>query len=541
MAFRRLLAGFLTACLLWPQPTWGMRVESPARSLAKAGLEEALAPPASPSIEVVHPDRLQVLDLRGVVFDFDDTLWTGFPRDLEAREWAKWMTGHESPSNAEVASWQGFLIRTAGLSGKDRFARLPSIPSDGEAFIERTRALLRTEVYRGRLTPAFLVRGALEFLSALRARDVQLAIASGGSKELRQEYADKLGIGSFFSAVHGDGAKAEAITSQMQAWQLQPYQMAMIGDGGPDMAAARAAGVLAVGFAPTPEYRQRLIDDGADVIIRGDYRQLDTILQVLKVPTPQVGLEEDPLLAIWQAQPDRPGLPNPLLKPLLERWSELTPWLQRHLADPQSPIPEWALWGALENVAWDAQWRRTDPAQWLWLVDVLLMRWDDQTADRPTRRLELKLLSRLDLAMLHWLAREEAGTARWSEALRQRHLTTVKKWHRRMPHDPHGMHADFAVALLRSLAAADTIPAPRRDVVWPAQMVRRSYRLIQRAWSTHGTSVWEASYLAPGHLRHLATLPVARQEALLDAALPLLLFRSNPGYDSMAGQSHLIF
>ena len=57
----------------------------------------------------------------------------------------------------------------------------------------------------------------------------------------------------------------------------------MVGDGVGDMQAAKAAGIVAVGLASTPERRKELIAAGADIIINGDYSDLDSILRALNL------------------------------------------------------------------------------------------------------------------------------------------------------------------------------------------------------------------------------------------------------------------
>lgn len=289
------------------------------------------------------------------------------------------------------------------------------------------------------------------------------------------------------------------------------------------------AGFLAVCLsAPSSAWGMRVVSPTQTADVLSDLGE-----ELARAPADSAGLEEDPLLTIWEQASGSSGfLGNRFEGPLLTRWEELTPWLQRHLNDPHSPISKEALWGAFGTAVWDQKFREWNPAQWLWLVDVAMSRWEEPAGDRARRKRELVLLGRFDRALLHWLADPHLADDLRGPLI-QRHLRIVNGWHRRMRRDPHGLSDDFAAELLQSLARIGQISPEAREPLWPTPLFRRSCRLIQRDWSTRRVSVWAASHLAPGHLPLLATLPLAVQEAFLDATLPQLLFRLPPGYDSM--------
>ncbi|MBI3615283.1 MAG: fructose 1,6-bisphosphatase [Candidatus Omnitrophica bacterium] len=260
------------------------------RPSVNAGLEENIPP-----VWVARPEVLAGFEPKGIFFDFDDTLWPGFPRDLEAGSIASWVTGRPNPSPEMVKQVKDFLIETNGMSWRERKEQWRwNLPGDHEAFIERLQTQLRQFIHEHHLTdPRFLTPGASSLLEALKEAGIQMSIVTGGGADSRRQYADGLGIGGFFKQIYGGGEKVATIRQGMRAWGFQPNQVAMVGDGIPDIRAALQNGILAVGFATTPEHRRRLIDAGAQVVIYRDFTALKSILGVLNIrQRPAAGLEE---------------------------------------------------------------------------------------------------------------------------------------------------------------------------------------------------------------------------------------------------------
>ncbi|RME46726.1 MAG: HAD family hydrolase [Caldilineae bacterium] len=137
-------------------------------------------------------------------------------------------------------------------------------------------------VEEGRVPPeAWLVPGAPAILRALRARGIPCYIASGTDETAVRREASVLGIAGFFGGIFGarpaDPAfdKGAVIARLTAAHRLRPGELVAFGDGGVEIAAARAAGGIAVGVALDETTRagldagkrRRLIEAGAHLII----------------------------------------------------------------------------------------------------------------------------------------------------------------------------------------------------------------------------------------------------------------------------------
>ncbi len=286
----------LTSATAGSAPAYALRPE-------RAGVEEIRAALAGTEdlqpVEVIRPAAVDRLNLRAVVWDFDDTLWNGFPRDLEASEIGRWL-------GRDPGQVYGFMMDTNGLGWAERIAEMRKrgweVPEDWKAAEDRFRQTLRNAIRdEKRTAPEYLVPGAAELLAAFHEAFFQAsgkrrqAVATGGAADSRYQYADDLGIRKYFEFIRGGGHKGQTIADTLYNWWLTPNELAFISDSEPDIRTAKQAGVLAVGFAATPEIRRKLIAAGADVIIGRDYRAKELILDTLKLRRPAVtaaGAEE---------------------------------------------------------------------------------------------------------------------------------------------------------------------------------------------------------------------------------------------------------
>lgn len=264
--------------------------QTPAPLPSPTGLEEF------PQVEVLNPSALSRFQLAGILFDFDDTLWVGYPRDHEALLWAQLVTRQQVPLPEFVAEVKQFLVKTVGRVWQERFnqwkaERRPKLPEDTDTFIQQFMTEIGAYIEDQQLaTPAYLAPGTRRFLEALRSAGIRMAVVTAGSAERRKRYAGQMGIGEFFDQIYGEGEKVKAIRQAIHDWNLTSTQVAYVGDGVTDIRAAVQNGILAVGFAPSSEHRQKLMDAGAAVVIHRNYLASREILDTLKVPS--AGLEE---------------------------------------------------------------------------------------------------------------------------------------------------------------------------------------------------------------------------------------------------------
>ncbi len=109
-------------------------------------------------------------------------------------------------------------------------------------------------------------------MEALKARGLVLGVVTNDSENGARSQTARLGIDHHFDFIvgwdsgHGRKPAPGQITAFLDAWQMAPQEVVLIGDSLHDMHAARAAGVIAVGVTSGP-----LVPDGfadhADVVL----------------------------------------------------------------------------------------------------------------------------------------------------------------------------------------------------------------------------------------------------------------------------------
>jgi phosphoglycolate phosphatase-like HAD superfamily hydrolase len=261
-----------------------------------AALLSAAGTEAVPAVEVIHPARLKDFQPQAFLFDFDRTLWNGFPRHFEAVQVAAWLGGQPQPTEKLIARVEAFLDDTDGMSWDERLAAWPTdLPKSPGGYPVEVRRSIHQHVADQKLTqPKYLMRGAFQLLQAVQQAKLPIGIITGGTADTRRRYAQDLGIGEFFGdQVYRDGNKTLTIRQAAEAWGIPTAEVVGVGDGVPDIKALLANGAVAVGLAYSPEHRQKLIDAGAHVVIYRDFNALSDILQALRLARPSnAGVEE---------------------------------------------------------------------------------------------------------------------------------------------------------------------------------------------------------------------------------------------------------
>ncbi len=319
MNTRRIPALFLAFCVGLPNPVFALRTENAgaeenpgiARGIRAAliGGRRAADAEEVPAVEVLDPsaEALSRLDLKGVFWDFDETLWMGYPWDLEGDFLAE-LFGIDLAATGARDQMRRYLMEITGAGFDDaiRYANkrygwfFREEITEAEYFRRFNEKLLRKIDADKLVGPDSLRPGAVELLHAFQKANpaVRQVIATGADAESRDHIGGLLGIRHFFERIHGGGKKAETVRKQLAAWGFEPHQAVLIGDGVPDVQAARKEGILAVGFAPTPEVREAFLklplDQRPHIIINGDFRATDEILRILLPRRPAAGAEEVP-------------------------------------------------------------------------------------------------------------------------------------------------------------------------------------------------------------------------------------------------------
>jgi pyrophosphatase PpaX len=90
-------------------------------------------------------------------------------------------------------------------------------------------------------------------LHRLKRRGVRLAVVTGKAARTAAITLDRVGIAHYFEAVETGsaegGIKPRSIRKILDGWRLAPDRVAYVGDAIPDMEAAHAVGMIAVGAA----------------------------------------------------------------------------------------------------------------------------------------------------------------------------------------------------------------------------------------------------------------------------------------------------
>jgi len=141
----------------------------------------------------------------------------------------------------------------------------------------------------------YTIKGALEFLEALRERGVQLYLASGTDREDVVAESKALGYAELFDGrIYGavgditKYSKKMVIAKIMTENNLQGPELAVFGDGPVEIRECRKRDGLAIGIASDEvrrhglniEKRARLVNAGAHLVIP-DFSQYDRLLKLL--------------------------------------------------------------------------------------------------------------------------------------------------------------------------------------------------------------------------------------------------------------------
>jgi len=263
-------------------------------------------------IEIVRPDFQRGL-VRYALFDFDGTLsliregWQGVmvpmmvellratPRAEDDEQLERIVRAYVTRLTGKQTIYQ--MMRLA-----EEIAARGGEPLDPLAYkrLYHDRLLARigeriAGLEAGRIDPdELMVPGSRAFLQALRARGVQLYLASGTDEPYVRHEAELLGIAPLFAGIYGaqdDYQNAEkhlVIARILQENALSGPEFAAFGDGYVEIEDTVRAGGIAIGVASNEAERRgidawkraRLIEAGAHVIVP-DFRECRALLAYL--------------------------------------------------------------------------------------------------------------------------------------------------------------------------------------------------------------------------------------------------------------------
>ena len=269
-------------------------VQHLASALNDIGLtvDPAVVPEEPGRVEILHPEALNGFDLQTLLWDWDNTIWKGYPHDLEERLWARWAFQTENPSASQIEKTHTFFKDAQGLTREETITkwRNEGHPDPGgfDDMLSGLEKAVSREALEHRCTESYLLTGVRKILESIRSHPgIRQIIMTGGHREHRKSFAERLGIYQNFDGIHGGEPKVGVVERYVsECGGKAATHVAVIGDGRADIEAAKKAGALAIGFAETPEKRDMLIAAGADIIINGNYLALAKILEILKLNPP---------------------------------------------------------------------------------------------------------------------------------------------------------------------------------------------------------------------------------------------------------------
>lgn len=192
--------------------------------------------------------------ISGVIFDLDGTLSNTWPPAMAA-------------FRAAIAEFSGRAFseeELRGYAGPAEDGILQELfPEKWEAAFERYLVSFDQRLKDGQI----VFPGVLEALELLRIKGKKMAIVSGKTKKAVEMALHKGRIDGFFDQVRGGWAggdrKESDLSATIESWGISPSSVAYVGDTQGDVAAARCAGLTAVGVCWAEHAHQRDFDQMA--------------------------------------------------------------------------------------------------------------------------------------------------------------------------------------------------------------------------------------------------------------------------------------
>ena len=265
-------------------------------------------------IEIIHPEK-KPRGIRMAVFDFDGTVSTlrcGWERVMRPLMLECISGGRaEDAPDALKREVDAYIDASTGIQTvfqmrwlRDRANEAGfGSPEKDEWWYkdEYNRRLMEfiggriESVERGRVSPeSFLIKGSVEFLTALRDAGAEVYLASGTDHRDVAREAAVLGVLGLFTSVKGAPERKAACSKEavirmlMEEKGVSGAQLLLCGDGKVEIRLGAEAGAVTLGAATdeaaragvNPVKRRRLIDAGADAIT-GDFEDTPGLMKYL--------------------------------------------------------------------------------------------------------------------------------------------------------------------------------------------------------------------------------------------------------------------
>ena len=201
---------------------------------------------------------------RAIIFDLDGTLIDSLDDIAAALNTALHERGRPSAQRDSVRRWIG--------DGLPALCRRAWPNATTEEMFEFTRAV--GAAYAAACT--HFTRpypNILPMLDLLRAQNVPMAVLTNKPHDLSVAILDSLDLARFFEPVHGYHTEAEKKPSPTVAlriasrWNIDPREIAIVGDSDGDIRTARSAGMTAIAVSWGLRDREELFSAGPDLMV----------------------------------------------------------------------------------------------------------------------------------------------------------------------------------------------------------------------------------------------------------------------------------
>lgn len=199
--------------------------------------------------------------LKGLIFDLDGTLIDSLDDIAEALNTALRERGRDAAPRESVRRWIG-----DGLPTLCRRAWPDAPDEDMAQFIERVAAAYRADC----ATHTRPYPNVLKMLDLLHARGVPMAVLTNKPHALSVTILAALNLARYFDVVHGYERESDKKPAPMTAlriasrWNIDPCELAIVGDSDVDIRTARNAGMRAIAVTWGLRDREELVDAGPD-------------------------------------------------------------------------------------------------------------------------------------------------------------------------------------------------------------------------------------------------------------------------------------
>ncbi|OGI02265.1 MAG: hypothetical protein A2Y25_09215 [Candidatus Melainabacteria bacterium GWF2_37_15] len=190
-------------------------------------------------------------NLRGIIFDFDGTLADSLPLCILSFQLSLEKITGKKYTEKEI-------IQHFGKSEEGIIASLAA-----EYYDEALQAFIETYKNNHHLCPN-VFDGIIEILDELKNKGIKLALITGKGKHTIDIALEYMNLKKYFEYVeHGSPygiIKAECMSKIAGLWNVNPSQIAYIGDQPSDITESKKAGVVsvAVSWAKTSNYNELL-------------------------------------------------------------------------------------------------------------------------------------------------------------------------------------------------------------------------------------------------------------------------------------------